>query len=87
MFICSLVLSYFCCDKDLVKFSSVEYISVTTFQKAFICVPKLPWRVGIHIMIPDSGSLILGGAGGQNLRHFKGIANFWFKFLKWSIFQ
>ena len=54
-------------NKVLVKVSQVVFISVNTYQKAFIFEPQLLWRVGIHIMTPRS--LPLGGAGGQNLGH------------------
>ena len=52
----SLVPSYFCYVKVLVKVSRVVYISVTTDQKAFIFGSLLPWRVGIsqHEFRPQS---------------------------------
>ena len=40
-------------SKFCVKVSQVVYISATTYQKAFIFGPLLPWRVGIHSMTPD----------------------------------
>ena len=44
------------------KVSQVAYISITTYQKAFIFGPQSSLRVRIHIMTQ-------GGAGGQNLVH------------------
>ena len=43
-----------------------KYISATTYYKAFMFGPLLPWRVGIHSMTPNPRVHAPGGARGQH---------------------
>ena len=63
-FVCSFVCASFSrvefVSKVCVKVSQVVYISATTYQKAFIFGPLVPWRVGICSITPDPRVHALG---------------------------
>ena len=58
-------------SKFLVEVSLSEYISLTTYQKAFIFEPWVPERVSLYAMSLSPRVHARGGAKGQYLGHCK----------------